>query len=46
MTAPFQDLREFITALSAAGQLRTVRGTNPDLEIGAIVELNHEHDGL
>jgi UbiD family decarboxylase len=45
MTAAFQDLRAFVAALDAAGQLRTVRGADPNLEIGAIVELNHEHDG-
>src|SRR5262249_20719074 len=37
--------REFIAALNAAGELRTVRGASHDLEIGTIVELNHEQDG-
>src|SRR3954470_23058480 len=45
MTAAFYDLREFIAELTAADELRTVRGASPDLEIGTIVELNHEQDG-
>jgi UbiD family decarboxylase len=45
MTAEFRDLREFMAVLSENGQLRTITGADPDLEIGAIVELNHEHDG-
>jgi UbiD family decarboxylase len=45
MARAFQDLREFITALDKLGQLRTVSEAEPALEIGTIVELNHEHDG-
>ncbi len=45
MTATFRDLSAFIAALEEAGQLRTVLGADPHLEIGTIVELNHEHDG-
>src|SRR5436190_13851147 len=45
MTAAFQDLRAFIASLTELGELRTVKGADPHLEIGTIVELNHEHDG-
>ncbi|HZT07300.1 MAG TPA: UbiD family decarboxylase [Chloroflexota bacterium] len=45
MAVAFRDLREFLAALEAQNDLRVVCGASPDLEIGAIVELNHEKKG-
>ena len=42
---PFKDLREFISALDKAGELRRVDGANWDLEIGTLAELNYEREG-
>jgi 4-hydroxy-3-polyprenylbenzoate decarboxylase len=41
----YRDLREFVAALEELGELRRVTGADPDLEIGAIDELNHERGG-
>ena len=37
------DLREFVRQAEAAGELVKVEGADPNLEIGAIYELSHEH---
>ncbi len=42
---PFKDLREFISALEKAGELRRVEGANWDLEIGTLAELSYEREG-
>jgi UbiD family decarboxylase len=39
------DLREFMSALEATHEIRTVDGADWDLEIGAITELNFEREG-
>jgi UbiD family decarboxylase len=41
----FRDLREFIDAAQALGDLRVVKGANWDLEIGCITELSAEQEG-
>jgi 4-hydroxy-3-polyprenylbenzoate decarboxylase len=41
----YRDLRAFIAALEEAGELRTVRGADWDLEIGTISELDYEREG-
>ena len=40
----FKDLREFIETLDHFGQLRTLRGVDWDLEIGALTEMACEAD--
>lgn len=42
---PFRDLREFIAALGPLGEVETVEGADPHLEIGTISELNYERRG-
>jgi UbiD family decarboxylase len=37
------DLRVFLERAEEAGELRTIRGADPHLEIGALFELSHEH---
>lgn len=37
------DLRVFLERAEAAGELLTVKGADPHLEIGALFELSHEH---
>ena len=37
------DLREFLRQAREAGELHTVKGVDPELELGAIYELSHEH---
>ena len=37
------DLRVFLDRAEAAGELRTIKGADPHLEIGALFELSHEH---
>jgi 4-hydroxy-3-polyprenylbenzoate decarboxylase len=41
--AAWGDLREFLRQAHAAGELHTVKGVDPELELGAIFELSHEH---
>ncbi|MFC1816849.1 UbiD family decarboxylase [Thermodesulfobacteriota bacterium] len=41
----FDDLREFIEALEAIGELKRVEGAHWDLEVGAITELMAERKG-
>jgi UbiD family decarboxylase len=41
--AAMGDLRVFLERAAAAGELRTIRGADPHLEIGALFELSHEH---
>jgi 4-hydroxy-3-polyprenylbenzoate decarboxylase len=36
-------MRVFRERASAAGELKTIRGADPHLEIGALFELSHEH---
>jgi UbiD family decarboxylase len=43
--AAFEDLREFVATLEEKDQIRVVKGADPHLELGAIVELNHERGG-
>lgn len=40
----FNDLREFIAALEKLDQVRTLRGVDPELEIGALTEMVAEED--
>jgi len=42
---PHKDLRHFIQSLEAMGEIRTVHGADPHLEIGTITELNYERQG-
>jgi UbiD family decarboxylase len=37
------DLRVFLERAEAAGELLTIKGADPHLEIGALFELSHEH---
>jgi UbiD family decarboxylase len=37
------DLRVFLERAEEAGELRRIKGADPDLEIGALFELSHEH---
>ena len=39
MTMPFNDLREFIDAARALGQVKEIHGAHWNLEIGALTEL-------
>jgi hypothetical protein len=41
--AAMGDLRVFLARAAAAGELKTIRGADPHLEIGALFELSHEH---
>ena len=41
--APMGDLRVFLRKAEEAGELRIVRGADPNLEIGALFELSHEN---
>ena len=41
----YRDLREFVSCLEKISELRTVKGADWDLEIGAIAELNYERQG-
>ena len=42
---PLLDLREFLQQADAIGELKTIHGADPNLEIGAIAELSLQHDG-
>lgn len=42
---PFNDLREFIEAARAIGDLKEIHGASWDLEIGALTEIFAERDG-
>src|SRR5713226_862447 len=42
---PFNDLREFIEATRAIGDLKEIHGAHWDLEIGALTELFAEREG-
>ncbi|HEY3118598.1 MAG TPA: UbiD family decarboxylase [Chloroflexota bacterium] len=42
---PFQDLRTFLQTVDAYGELKTLRGVALHLEMGAIAEVSHRHDG-
>jgi len=37
------DLREFLRQAEAEGELVRVQGADPDCELGALIELSHEH---
>lgn len=39
MGFPFEDVREFLDDADAHGELQTVKGANPELEVGAITEM-------
>jgi UbiD family decarboxylase len=42
---PFRDLREFVEAAEALGDVRLIKGAHWDLEIGCITELSAEREG-
>ncbi|MEA2904349.1 MAG: hypothetical protein QOI12_1736 [Alphaproteobacteria bacterium] len=42
-TAAMGDLRVFLERAEAAGEFKRVKGADPNLEIGALFELSHEH---
>src|SRR4051794_32991351 len=42
-SAAMGDLRVFLERAEAAGEFKRIRGADPNLEIGALFELSHEH---
>src|SRR4051812_7428164 len=42
---PFFDLRTFLDEVDRIGELKTIRGADPHLEIGVIAELALHRDG-
>ena len=42
---PFNDLREWLSAMDSIGELRVFEGVDQDFEIGVLTELSAAADG-